>query len=220
MGGVSPGWYGWWGMASGDVELLEAWRAGDRGAGDRLTRQYYAAVHRFFALRAADVADDLTQRTFLACSQGREPIAVSVRAYLFGIARKMLLKHLDARSREDDAAFDFDTPAAPSYFSPSRIVNVRQEYWLLLRALDNLALDAQQLIALFYVEELRAREIGEVLGMSTTAVTTRLSRARDALRAELAQLPAPPNVRAAVLDDLDAWARSLGSVLGELPSAV
>jgi RNA polymerase sigma factor (sigma-70 family) len=201
-----------------EIQLLYAWRGGDRGAGDQLMRRHYAGIRRFFQLRAADVADDLTQRTFLACTEGAERVAVTVRAYLFGIARHMLLKHIeDARHRE--VPFEFDAPAAPSMFSPSRVVGLRQEHWLLLRALDSLAMDVQQLLALFYVEELRVREIAHVLALSTTAVTTRLSRARDALREQVAALPAPAQVRDNVLSDLDAWARALVPVLSELPSS-
>lgn len=198
--------------------LLYAWRGGDRAAGDRLMRLHYAPIRRFFQLRAADVADDLTQRTFLACTEARDRIAVTVRAYLFGIARHVLSRHVDLASRRD-ASLDFDTPAAPSMWSPSRIVGVRQEHWLLLRALDELSPDVQQLIALFYVEELRVREIAYVLGLSTTAVTTRLSRARETLRDKVASLPAPAKVQASVLSDLEAWARALKPVLTDLPSA-
>ena len=92
---------------TGEDELLYAWRAGDRAAGDQLMRLYYVSIRRFFQLRAADVADDLTQRTFLACTEGRERVAVTVRAYLFGIARHMLLKHVEDASRRE-MPFDFD----------------------------------------------------------------------------------------------------------------
>ncbi len=205
-------------MEDAEAELLYAWRAGDRTAGDQLLRLHYESIKRFFQLRAADVADDLTQRTFLACTEGRERVEVTVRAYLFGIARNMLLKHLEAGYQREEP-LEFDGPPAPSMMSPSRVVATLQEHWLLLRALDELPLDVQQLLALFYVEELRVREIGHVLGLSTTAVTTRLSRARSALRDRIAELPAPAEVRERVLADLEAWARALGPVLSGLPPA-
>lgn len=41
---------------------------------------------------------------------------------------------------------------------------------------------------LFYYEELSVREIAEVLGIRTTAVTTRLSRARTKLKERLAEV--------------------------------
>lgn len=203
--------------ADADLQLLTAWRDGDRSAGDLLMRRHYPAIRRFFQLRAAPVADDLTQRTFLACTEGRERVEVTLRAYLFGIARYVLLKHIDDASHRE-VAFDFDTPVAPSLFSPSRMVGLRQEHWLVLRALDNLEIETQQLLALFYVEELQVREIAHVLGISVTAVTTRLSRARQALRAQVETLPSPVAVRSHVLDDLESWARSLAPVLTDLPS--
>jgi RNA polymerase sigma factor (sigma-70 family) len=200
-----------------DLQLLAAWRGGDRSAGDLLMRRHYPAIRRFFQLRAAPVADDLTQRTFLACTEGHERVEVTLRAYLFGIARYMLLKHIEDGSHRE-VAFDFDTPVAPSLFSPSRMVALRQEHWLVLRALDNLEIETQQLLALFYVEELQVREIAHVLGVSVTAVTTRLSRARQALRAQVETLPSPIDVRTNVLGDLESWARSLAPVLTDLPS--
>ena len=41
---------------------------------------------------------------------------------------------------------------------------------------------------LFYYEELTVREIGEILGLGTTAVTTRLHRARAKLREHLTEV--------------------------------
>ena len=55
-----------------DLEALEAWQRGDRDAGERLMRRHYTSVLRFFELKATAAADDLTQRTFLACMEGRD----------------------------------------------------------------------------------------------------------------------------------------------------
>ncbi len=41
---------------------------------------------------------------------------------------------------------------------------------------------------LFYYEELSVREIGELIGEKTTTVTTRLSRARKLLKAQLTEV--------------------------------
>ena len=41
---------------------------------------------------------------------------------------------------------------------------------------------------LFYYEELTVREIGEILGLGITAVTTRLHRARAKLREHLTEV--------------------------------
>jgi len=197
-----------------EITLLYAWRAGDRNAGDRLTRQYYGRVLAFFRLRVPVFADDLTQRTFLACTESMERLrTTSFRAFLFGVARKMLLKHFEAESRHAHHLNEFEVGRPQSIMSPSGVVAQRREQWLLLRALDRLPDEMQTVISLFYVDGLRAREIAEVLDVPTSTITTRLSRARDQLRREVEGLRAPAEVRSSLLADIDTWARSLGTIV-------
>jgi RNA polymerase sigma factor (sigma-70 family) len=197
-----------------EIALLYAWRGGDRAAGDRLTRQYYPRVLGFFRLRVPVFADDLTQRTFLACTESMERLrTTSFRAFLFGVARKMLLKHFEAESRQAHHLNEFEAGRPQSILSPSGVVTQRREHWLLLRALDRLPDEMQTVVALFYVDGLRAREIAEVLDVPTSTITTRLSRARDALRREVEGLRAPAEVRRSLLSDIDTWAQSLGTLV-------
>jgi RNA polymerase sigma factor (sigma-70 family) len=200
-----------------EVSLLRAWREGDRAAGDRLTRLYYGRVLGFFRLRVPTAAEDLTQRTFLACTEGRQRVESSnVRTFLFGIARKMLLKHIESERRRIEPE-GFEAVQPQSILSPSGVIAQRREHWLLLRALERLPDETQLVLALHYVQGLRSREIGEVLGIPTSTVTTRLSRARDALRAEVEVLRAPAQVRRSLLDNLEAWARSLATLVEPAP---
>jgi len=203
-----------------EVALLYAWRDGDRRAGDRLLRAHYPQVLGFFRLRFPSAAEDLTQRTFLACTEARDRVeASSFRGYLFGIARNMLLKQLESDRRDEELA-DFDGPQPQSIMTPSGVVSLRQEHWLMLRALDRLDIEVQMLLALFHVQDLRAREIADALGVPTSTVTTRLARAREALRHEVETQRAPTKIRDRVLSDLDAWARSLGPLLnGQAPGS-
>jgi RNA polymerase sigma factor (sigma-70 family) len=197
-----------------EIALLYAWRAGDRAAGDRLTRQYYARVLGFFRLRVPVFAEDLTQRTFLACTESMERLrTTSFRAFLFGVARKMLLKHFEAESRHAHHLNEFEVGRPQSILSPSGVITQRREHWLLLRALDRLPDEMQSMVALFYVDGLRAREIAEVLDVPTSTITTRLSRAREALRREVEALRAPAEVRRSLLSDFDTWAQSLGTLV-------
>ncbi len=195
-----------------ESNLLDAWRAGSHEAGNQLMRAYYGRVLGFFAMRAPTAADDLTQRTFLACVEGRERVRESsVGAFVFGIARKMLLKYLDAKRR--DQSFAIESARPQSILSPSGVVAQRSEHLLLLRALERLPDEAQILVGMHYVAGLRSREIGDALGLPTSTVTTRLSRAREALRAEVQSLRAPPQARASVLADFETWAASLGPLI-------
>ena len=205
-------------MGDDDGALLQAWRSGDTAAGEAFTRAYYGSILGFFRLRASEAAEDLTQKTFLACAEGSSRVeGANVRAFLFGIARNVLLRHL--RDQHRDLELDrFDAARPQSMLSPSRVVAKRREHWLLLRALERLPDETQIILGLHYVQGLLSREIAEVLGVGTSTVTTRLSRARDALRKEVEELRAPEQTRQSLLADFDAWARSLAPLVAGEPT--
>lgn len=192
-----------------DFELLQRWRAGDPSAGDALVRRHYGAVLRFFEVRTR-LAEDLTQRTFLACVEGRERFRgdASFRAYLFGIARHQLFRHLEDERRVDRLA-SLDEPEPQPGTSLSVLVARREEHQLLLTALSGLPEEVQTVIVLHYWDGLMAREIAEVLEVPTSTITTRLSRAREALGDRIRRVARRGRAFDAVLSDLDGWVRSL-----------
>ncbi|HEY0139206.1 MAG TPA: sigma factor, partial [Nannocystis sp.] len=77
-----------------DEALLASWRAGDPRAGRTLFSRHVDGVSRFFFSKVATGVDDLVQRSFLALLErsAQIPAGVPVRAYLFGIARNLLLR--------------------------------------------------------------------------------------------------------------------------------
>jgi RNA polymerase sigma factor (sigma-70 family) len=194
-----------------DIALLEAWRHGDARAGDELFRTYYPQVLGYFRLRVPLEAEDLTQRTFLACAEGRAPVE-TFRGYLFGTARHVLSKHMRSAGRRARQA-SIPLPKVQSSMTPSSVIALRQEHWLLLQALHKLDRTQQELLALHYVHALLSREIAEALEIPVSTVTTRLSRARDALRREVVASAAPQAIRDAVATDLDTWTHSLGPLV-------
>lgn len=194
-----------------DIALLEAWRGGDGRAGDELVRTYYPQVLGYFRLRVPVDAEDLTQRTFLACTEGRNPVS-TFRGYLFGTARNVLYKHLRSMGRRAQQAA-LPLPPVQSAMTPSSLIALRQEHWLLLQALHRLDRTQQELLALHYVHALVSREIAEALEIPVSTVTTRLSRARDALREQVVSSKAPAKIRDAVADDLETWTQSLGPLM-------
>ena len=80
-------------MSDSDFELLRRWREGDAEASNQLVARHYDSVRRFFEVRLTHAAEDLTQRTFLACieSLGKQQLHTSFRSYLFGVARNQML---------------------------------------------------------------------------------------------------------------------------------
>jgi RNA polymerase sigma-70 factor (ECF subfamily) len=197
--------------ATDEFVLLGRWRAGDSDAGDRLTRRYYPNVRRFFDVKVPHHAEDLTQRTFLACLERLEAFRgdATFKAYLFGIARFQLLTHLRTKKRQEQLWRAFGSGEARPKTSLSMIVVKQQEQHLLLLAYARLPTEQQIAVELFYWEDMTTSEIGRVLEIPVSTVTTRLSRARGSLRAAIVKLTAPGRIRDELVAQLEGWTRSL-----------
>jgi RNA polymerase sigma factor (sigma-70 family) len=140
--------------ALGDRELLQAWRGGDQRAGARLFERHASSVAFFFRNKLTGGVEDLVQQTFLGLVEGRERIeqGASVRAYLFGIANKLLLKHLRTLTRAPsfDPGVDSVAELDPG---PSTLLGRKQEQRLLLEGLRRIPVDHQVALELYYWEE-------------------------------------------------------------------
>ncbi len=197
-----------------DVELLEAWRSGDMQAGARLFDRHADAVARFFANKACVGNEDLLQQTFLLLVESRDRIreGLTFRAFVLGIARNVLRDHVRklARGREVDAEVEAMAELAPG---PTTVIGRTREQRLLLAGLRRIPLEHQIGLELFYWEEMDAREIAEVMGISHSAMRSRLAKARELLREAMAQLAETPEVLASTLDNLAQWASQVRSGL-------
>ncbi len=192
-----------------DLELVQRWRDGDASAAEQLTARYYPSVLRFFELKLPRAADDLTQQAFLACIEGQRRYrgTGTFKAYLFGIARNLLLERV-RKTEGKLQRFDEDDEA-PDVTGLSTLIARRQEQQLVLQALVAVPAEALTEIQLYYWEGLGAREIGEILGLPPSTVTTHLARARAKLKRELELLTEPGSLRQRVLADIEALVRSV-----------
>jgi RNA polymerase sigma factor (sigma-70 family) len=194
-----------------DGELLQAWGTGDRAAGEELLARHFEAVVRFFQNKIDRDHDDLIQKTFLGCLESRERFRGdgSFRAFLFGVARNVLGKHLRQRYREP-ASLDFaHVSVAELGDTPSLLVVEDQQQELMLHALRRIPLDHQIVLELCYWEGMTAAEVGEMLGVPIGTAKTRLRRAKQLLAAELSDLQAGVTGAAPTETRLDTWARGI-----------
>ncbi|MEZ4450392.1 MAG: sigma-70 family RNA polymerase sigma factor [Nannocystaceae bacterium] len=198
-----------------DRALLAAWRGGDQAAGNRLFGRHFEPIGRFFYAKVTTGVDDLVQRTFLGLLERADalPPETDVRAYLFGIARRLLLRRFRDRYRGKE--FDaLETSVIDVDDSPSQITDRRQQLGLLLRGLQSIAIDHQILLELFYWEELPAPAIAEILEIPEGTVRSRLRRARELLAAAVAAQPGDPALVRETVDALEVWARALRDRIG------
>lgn len=198
-------------MPASDAELLQIWRTGDNGAGNELVRRHFMSVYRFFANKVNEDLDDLIQRTFLACVEGRDRVreTSSLRAYILGIARNQLLMHVRRRHRQERPFEPNEMTVAQITGSPSRVMADREEEKLLLSALREIPLDLQMIVELYYWEELSVAQMAEILDIPEGTVKSRLYRARDALRNALVAMNLPENIRKTTTEGFEHWARAL-----------
>lgn len=194
-----------------DVELVEAWREGDRAAGETLFDRHFDRVYRFFRTKAdpQDV-DDLVQQTFMGCVQGRDRFRgdANITTYLLAIARNKLLTYW--RNKKRDREVEFHTSAVHDLDpSPSSVAMAHERDRFLLEALRRIPIDMQIAIELRYWEGMRGPEVAEVLGIPEGTVRSRLRRGLDALRDALHELAASDQGLESTTQDLDAWADEL-----------
>ncbi len=196
-----------------DLELLTAWRAGDRVAGGHLIDRYHDLLWRTAATKVArcDI-DDILQRVIVAVLERRDALRedTKFRAYLLAVARNVIADHHRKRSRQrTDLVSVFDSAVRDLAAGPSAVLFEKTEQRLLLEALRSLPMDDQFVLELHYWEGMSGPELASVFELLEPTVRGRIHRAKGRLRAALEELAARhPSLRETVTD-LDAWARSV-----------
>lgn len=200
-----------------DAVLFDAWSGGDKVAGQTLYRRHFKPLYRFFRNKAPDDYEDLIQTTMLECVRCRDRFRRDgpFRAFLFGVARNLLLRHLRAKCSN---RIDFDASHSSMIDvdpRPSTIAAQKAEHRLLLDALQRLPVDLQITLELHYWEELGTRELAAVLEIPEGTVKSRLRRGRELLQAELERLAQDPTARASAVAGLETWVREIRAVVAK-----
>jgi RNA polymerase sigma-70 factor, ECF subfamily len=125
--------------------------------------------------------DDATQHVFMIASQKIDLIEVgSERSFLFSTARGIALNLWRARTRSpellDEDAMTNHVDDAPG---PEQLASSAQAKQILGGILDSMDEDIRTVFVLFELEGLSTRDIGELLGLASGTVASRLRRARE-----------------------------------------
>lgn len=194
-----------------DDELLEAWRGGDKQAGEQLFDRHFKALTRFFRNKAPEGIDDLIQQTVLGLLEAKHDFRgeSSFRSFVFGVAYNVLRNHY-RRSRHDAERLDFGvTSIFELGAGPVDVLAQKHEQRLLLQALRKIPIDHQVLLELYFWEPLTAPEIARILEVPVGTVRTRLRRAKALLEVEIGRLSTNPDLLHSTLSNLEDWARSV-----------
>ena len=195
-------------MDASDEALLDAWRRGDRRAGEALVARHYEPIARFFRNKVAGDSSDLIQRTFLALVESQERFRgeSSFRTFLFAVAHNVLGRHY-RQKRRDGERLDFLTVSAHDLGpSPPSLLARRDEERILLTALRRIPLDYQVVLELYFWEKMTAAELAEVIGVPEGTARTRIRRAKQLLEIAIAEVGASPLLIQSTLAGLERWA--------------
>lgn len=167
-----------------ELELFQAWLGGDRKAGALLFAGHFDTIVQFFSRRVGRDAEDLAQRTFLACEESRTRIrgTCSFRTFLFSVAHHVLGKHFRSKCRRDDRTEQGVEVLRDPSPSSSAVMSVLEDHEQLDEALRHLDGEHRRVLELFYWEQRTSAEVAKELGVPHGTVRTRIRRARTLLR--------------------------------------
>ncbi|MES2900509.1 MAG: RNA polymerase sigma factor [Pseudomonadota bacterium] len=185
--------------ALSDTELLRLMRSGDASAFQSLYRRHQGPLYRFATLRSgsSDSAADIVQEVFMGLltdSFKFDPLRGALPNFLFGVARKLILKHEAPRQREQALAAGGDEDEGESdeievgseAAEPLRRLLGEEVAEQVRRAIGMLAPHYRDVVILFEMHELSYLEIAEICQVDIGTVRSRLSRGRAALAKRLA----------------------------------
>ena len=178
-----------------DDVLLSRLRRGDEAAFVALYRRRQGAIYRFamHMSGSATTAEDITQEVFMALLRrecGFDPERGTLSGYLFGIARKLVLRNLE-RGRSDVAleseADDAALPELAVIDDPLIDLTRREGIEALRRAVMALPRLYREVVLLCDLEELDYADAAAVLRCPIGTVRSRMHRARALLFEKLNQ---------------------------------
>jgi RNA polymerase sigma-70 factor (ECF subfamily) len=170
-----------------DEILIDRATAGDREAFGELYERYISRVYRhvFYMVNDVDVAQDLTEQTFLRALeaiQRYEKRGIPLLAWLLRIARNLSLNNQRVQRNNSSIRKNSEDAVAAS---PESCCEAKLNGEEVRRAVGALEGDQRQVIVLRFMDGLSYADVARVLGKSVGAVRVAQYRALRALRRRL-----------------------------------
>jgi RNA polymerase sigma-70 factor (ECF subfamily) len=185
-----------------DDVLLRRAAKGDEDAFTFLYRRHQAAICRF-ALRMtgnAWAAEEIVQDVFMTLMRDPkkyDPARGALGAFLYGIARNRVMKHLERLPREVSLQEKHDDGSGPGIIlqdanTPSKWLEGRERAEQVRSAVMDLPPEFREAVILCELEELSYEEAALMAGCPIGTIRSRLHRGRALLLAKLEMLRESP----------------------------
>lgn len=165
----------------GDLLLIRKMKSGDEAAMERFVRKYYPAVWQYCRYRISDCgyAEDIAQETFEHFFRALGSYRHSGKAlpYLYTIAGN-LCRSFYGKKQETATDFTAESTETAGQEGPEENVCCRLDVECALTALEE---ELREVVILYYFQELKQKEIAEVLQIGLPLVKYRLRRAKEEL---------------------------------------
>ncbi len=173
--------------------LLQASKTGDAGAFNRLVEHYQTSIYNVALRMVGDsaVAEDITQETFVSAFKALHTFSAgNFRAWLFRIATNACRDHLRSAQVRRNVSLDglVESPTfnvASEGESPEEYVVRRELSGFIQQSLLTLPEDQRMVLVLVDIQAFSYDEAAQALKTPVGTVKSRLSRAREAMRAAL-----------------------------------
>lgn len=165
-----------------DFLLIRKMKLGDISSGDEFVRKYYSDILKYcsYHCTSKEDAQDLTQETFIRFFSKLSEYHFEGKSknYLYCIARNLCID--ESRKKRDICSEDDEV-----YIEIGQVdVTLQQteNQMILEDALKQIIPEFKDVIVLYYFQELKIREIAEVLKISVPLTKYRLKQAKDKLQ--------------------------------------
>ena len=181
-------------MKNNDVELIHNILAGDDTAFVHLVNKYRKQVHALAWRKIGDfhIAEEIAQDTFLKVYQNlstlKNPNQFSGWLYVITVNQChawLRKRRIETELLEDTDIDVIEGTAYSKYIAAEQAkVSIEKQREVVKKLLSTLKESDRTVITLYYFGEMTCEEISRFLGVSTSAIKSRLSRARRRLKKE------------------------------------
>jgi RNA polymerase sigma-70 factor (ECF subfamily) len=173
-----------------DMYLMVRVAAGDRLAYERLYRKYFPVITNYFAsfCLPLDSVNELTQEVFSRIWQSRQRYQPTApfKAYIYGVARKVLLKErtrLAKATALSQPRLEGHSQTLAGASSDPESQTIQTEFKETIKQLIvQLTAKQKEALKLFYSKEMSLQEAARHADCSVEAFRSRLRQAREQLR--------------------------------------